>query len=195
MILASISLTQTFLKTSPYAHLIPPISTLLFHPINYIRESLSVIRLHIDYTTEKTNASRQQKILDAQKRRLYRRAHGMEDLNAEEEEGIDVRGIVPWDDGLTNKERARGGREERVTGLDVLKLGGNVGDDVDAFAKDLRDKKVQEGKDLIVVAAGAGGDGDGDGRAGVPHGSVGVGEGEMAPPQQQRKRKLFFGIW
>ncbi|KIV97733.1 hypothetical protein PV10_01444 [Exophiala mesophila] len=181
VILASITLTQTFLKTSPYGHLIPPISQFLFHPINYITESLSIIRLHIDYTTEKTNASRQQKILDAQKRRLYRRAHGMEDLNAEEEEGIDVRGIAPWDDGLTNKERARGGREERVTGLDVLNKGGKVGDDVEAFAEKMKQKRDLEHQAQSVEKVG---EGEGDG------------QGEVPPaPQQQRKRKLYFGLW
>lgn len=169
------------MKTSPYAHLIPPISTLPFHPISYIRESLAVIRLHIDYTTEQAEASRQRKVLDAQKRRLYRRAHGMEDLNAEEEEGIDVRGIVPWDDGLTNKERARGGREEAMTGRDVIAMGGQVGDDIAKFAKETKEKE----KGLAAVADGAGADGAEASGTGT----------DVPPPQQQRKRKLYFGIW
>ncbi|KEF55294.1 uncharacterized protein A1O9_08948 [Exophiala aquamarina CBS 119918] len=182
-LLASISLTQTFFKTSPYAHLIPPISTLPFHPISYIRESLSVIRLHIDYTTEQAEASRQRKVLDAQKRRLYRRAHGMEDLNAEEEEGIDVRGIAPWDDGLTNKERERGGREEVMTGRDVIAMGGKVGDDVAQFAREAKEKK-EKGMEVAAVA---------------PNGADGAktsgAETDVPPQQPQRKRKLYFGIW
>ena len=167
-LLAVITLTQTFLKTSPYAHLLPPVSSLPFHPISYVRESLSVIKLHIDYTTAQANESRQQKILDAQKRRLYRRAHGMEDLNAAEEQGIDVRGLVPWDDGLTNAERERGGREEVLTGRDVVAMGGQVGDDVNEFARRLNERreKGEEGEEIEQV--------------------------QREPP---KKRKLWLGIW
>lgn len=142
-----------------------------------------MIRLHIDYTTEQANESRQRKILDAQKRRIYRRANGMEDLNAEEEQGIDVRGIVPWDDGLTNNERASGGREERMTGREVLALGGKVGDDVGQFARDLKEKQ-DAGKQAVASGAGQ---------------NETETETEPSAPQQQqqqqRKRKLFFGIW
>lgn len=167
-ILAGITLTQTFVKTSPYAHLLPPISTLPFHPLEYIRESMAVVKLHIDYTTAQANESRQQKILDAQKRRLYRRAHGMEDLNAQEEQGIDVRGLVPWDDGLTNAERQRGGREDAVTGRDVLAKGGQLGDDVDEFARKMRERKERgEPEELLE---------------------------EQRQPER-RKRKLWLGIW
>ncbi|KIX04057.1 uncharacterized protein Z518_07610 [Rhinocladiella mackenziei CBS 650.93] len=174
-LLALITLTQTFLKTSPYAHLLPPISTLPFHPIQYAREALSVIRLHIEYTTQQTNESRQQKILDAQKRRLYRRAHGMENLDADEEQGIDVRGLVPWDDGLTNKERARGGRDVVLTGRDVVALGGQVGDDIEKFGEKLRDME-QEGVDV--------------------RGMIERERQEDVPPSSpRRKRKLWLGIW
>ena len=48
---------------------------------------------------------RAEKLLDTQKRRLYRRAHGLENLDVEEGQGVDVRGLVDWDDGLTNPER------------------------------------------------------------------------------------------
>ncbi|KAK5062793.1 hypothetical protein LTR84_004868 [Exophiala bonariae] len=179
VILASISLTVTFMKTSPFAHLIPPISSLVFHPITYIREGLSVLRLHVEYTSQQTEASRQKKILDAQKRRLYRRAHGMEDLNAEEEEGIDVRGLVPWDDGLTNNERASGGRDASLIRTDPWALkpvNGPLGAD---------GKPVEAAAAAAVVGDTAVG---GDAPAEVE---------DVTPqqPQQQRKRKLYFGIW
>lgn len=176
-ILAFITLTQTFLKTSPYAHLMPPLSSLPFHPVTYVREALSVIKLHIDYTTAQANESRQQKILDAQKRRLYRRAHGMEDLNAEEEQGIDVRGLVPWDDGLTAKERAEGGRDMPLTGRDVLAMGGKVGDDVNEFARRIKEQQQQQpGVDLET-----------DEQAQVQQ--------TQTQPPEKRKRKLWLGIW
>lgn len=65
--------------------------------------------MHKEYSDYKGNVIMARNALDVQYRRLYRRAHGMEDLNAFESQGVDVRGLVPWDDGLTNRERAAGG--------------------------------------------------------------------------------------
>ncbi|KIW77346.1 hypothetical protein Z517_09792 [Fonsecaea pedrosoi CBS 271.37] len=221
-ILACITFTQSFMRTSPYAHLIPPISSLPLHPITYVRETLSVLRLHIDYETAKTNESRQQKILDAQKRRLYRRAHGLEDLNADEDQGIDVRGLVPWDDGLTPKEREKGGRDMVLTGADVIALGGDVAsssggvlgagavsaeDDVDEFTRKLETEQAdrvrlikEKGVDAVVKA-------EAEARArGVSVQDVlrtqsqeiqddTTQQTQPQQPQQQRKRKLWLGIW
>lgn len=100
------------MQTSPFGHLVPPISSLLFHPYNYIYEWLQVTKLHMLYRTDLVTVERNKNMLDTQKRRIYRRAHGMEDLTRAEDQGIDVRGIVPWDDGLTPVERANGGRRE-----------------------------------------------------------------------------------
>ncbi len=64
--------------------------------------------MHTQYTTEQTAESRRRNIQDAQKRRLYRRAHGLEDVDIEGVgQGIDVKGLVAWDDGLTRGERER----------------------------------------------------------------------------------------
>ncbi|EXJ90851.1 hypothetical protein A1O1_03956 [Capronia coronata CBS 617.96] len=183
--LAIITMTESFVKTSPYAHLLPPLSSLPFHPITFFRESLAVVRLHIDYTTEKANESRQQKILDAQKRRLYRRAHGMENLDAEEEQGIDVRGLVPWDDGLTNKERARGGRDVVLTGRDVIEMGGTVGDDVTEFAKRVQEEQRQQHQHQQQTETG-------EAASAAPVPAVQDAEQQSQPP---RKRKLWLGIW
>jgi hypothetical protein len=98
----------SFKATSPYAHLLPPLSSMIWHPIVFFKEVGSVFKLDMDYKTAQAAESRQQNILDAQKRRLYRRANGMEDMDAEYDQGIDVRGIAPWDDGLTKRERAAG---------------------------------------------------------------------------------------
>ncbi len=100
--LSLITLTQSFLSTSPFAYLTPPLSTLPTSPLSFIRDWIAVIRMHMQYTTEQTAASRHRNIQDAQKRRLYRRAHGLEDVDKEGVgQGIDVRGLVEWDDGLT----------------------------------------------------------------------------------------------
>jgi hypothetical protein len=195
-LLAIITLTQSFLLTSPFAHLIPPISSLPLHPISYVSEWLSTIRLHVEYNSQKTAEKRHEGILDAQKRRLYRRAHGMEDLDAEEEQGIDVRGLVSWDDGLTNKERREGGRRERRTGKQVLEEGGSVGDPIGA-------SPVARG----VVELAKERDGLGTGHAvieGMKRAPEGSAEQEHAELKERfdeevvprrRKVKRWFGIW
>ena len=73
--------------------------------MEYFSEVVSTVRLHIDYKTAEAARARAEVLADTQKRRLYRRAHGMEDLNAVEGQGVDVRGLVDWDDGLTGPER------------------------------------------------------------------------------------------
>jgi len=93
----------------------------------------------------------------------------MENLNAEEDQGVDVRGIVPWDDGLTNKERARGGRDVAITGKMVMEAGGEAGEDLDEFAK--RRREEQEG--------------------GIP---MPQGDSDVEPPRK-RKPKRWLGIW
>jgi hypothetical protein len=195
-LLAIITLTQSFLLTSPFAHLIPPISSLPLHPINYVSEWLSTIRLHVDYNSQKTAESRREGVLDAQKRRLFRRAHGMEDLDSEEEQGIDVRGLVEWDDGLTNKERREGGRRQRRTGKDVLEEGGSVGDPIDSGSPKARDVSLAKQNDGL-----------GTGNAVIERmkrAPEGPAEQEYAelketfdeePQPKRRKVKRWFGIW
>ena len=155
------------MQTSPFAHLVPRIETLFWHPVTYIQDTWGVYKLHKEYEAQQVYAKRQSIIMDAQKRRLYRRAHGMENLERESDQGIDVRGLAPWDDGLTNPERRQGGREERVTGRMVLDAGG-VGKDEKELQTFRNGPKVDE---------------------------VEVEVEQQELPQQQRKRKLWLGIW
>lgn len=196
-LLAIISLTQSFLLTSPFAHLVPPISSLPLHPINYVSEWVSTVRLHVDYNSQKTAESRREGILDAQKRRLFRRAHGMEDLDAEEDQGIDVRGLVPWDDGLTNKERREGGRRERRTGKDVLQEGGQVGDPL------VRDGSPVAGPARLAKRNDGLGTGNAviEGMKQAPEGSAEQQHAELKERfdeelvPRRKKVKRWFGIW
>lgn len=176
--LALISSLQTFLHTSPYAHLVPPFSSIFLSPLTFFRESWSVFRLHLDYTTEKTAHSRAQNILDAQKRRLYRRAHGMEDLDAQEDQGVDVRGLVPWDDGLTNPERARGGRRVNIISGREWQEEGKEGETFEAYAARKRDQ-AKEMAERVAKAEAAGREQ----------------EAQEQPPPERRRRKLWLGIW
>ena len=130
-------------------------------------------------------------ILDAQKRRLYRRAHGMEDLTREEDEGVDIRGLVEWDDGLTAKERAQGGRIERRTGRMVLEEGGKVGDSLEAGGGVVAMKEGPVGREMREVGMRSG-------EAEREH--VGLkdkfeGEGEVVARPEKRRVKRWFGIW
>ena len=102
-----------------------------------------MFRLHSDYNTQQVAERRRQGILDAQKRRLYRRAHGMEDLNADEVSGVDVRGLVEWDDGLTNKERERGGQYRgEMIGAAMQEMGQRPGE---GFSELMERKRVEDG--------------------------------------------------
>ncbi|KPI43189.1 uncharacterized protein AB675_6866 [Cyphellophora attinorum] len=122
---------QTFAATSPFGHLLPAWSTLPFHPLRFFSDFWTVYIMHMDYNTEQVEFARARNVLDAQKRRIYRRAHGMEDLDRDEDQGVDVRGIVPWDDGLTKKERAAGGiGANRIKMASVIDLGPGVDKDV-----------------------------------------------------------------
>lgn len=167
---------------------------LLTSPLNYISELWSVHRLHIEYTTQRTAEHRQQKILDAQKQRLYRRAHGLEDLTAQEVSGPDVRGLVEWDDGLTGPQRERGGvYTGSMLGTSMQDMGikpGETfsqlmerrrGEEVDEAAgrtqrkiQEMEQEAREEEERLIRIGA------------------------KKAPAQQQEEKKrggLYFGIW
>lgn len=108
----------------------------------------------------------------------------MENLDAEEEQGIDVRGLVAWDDGLTNKERAQGGRKERRTGKQVLEEGGVIGDVIDA-------NPVNTTAPTNAVAHTM---------ANAPEGSAELEHSQIKDrydeePPKRRKVKKWLGIW
>lgn len=117
---------------------------LLSSPFSYFSEMLSVYRMHVDYRDEQIQEYRRQKMLDAQKQRLYRRAHGMEDLDADEVSGINVQGLVDWDDGLTNPERARGGRNIDVISGHVAE---NMGKRRDESKEEWMARRLREQED------------------------------------------------
>lgn len=104
----------------------------------------------------------------------------MEDMEAQESQGVDITGIVDWDDGLTNKERARGGR----TVFELEKRSNEV------FRKSLVDAGHVEALESVVKR----------GKEGVESGK---GEGvveeevvqELAQQPQKRKVKRWLGIW
>ncbi|KAE8145448.1 hypothetical protein BDV25DRAFT_144651 [Aspergillus avenaceus] len=77
--LATFTFTTNFRQTSPFAHLLPPWSALFSHPIDTISQALSVFRMHVQHTSLETREKRHRRVEDADKRRQYRIAHGLEE--------------------------------------------------------------------------------------------------------------------
>lgn len=77
--LATFTFTTNFKRTSPFAHLLPPWSALLSHPIDTISQAVSVYKMHVQHESMLARERRQRRIEDAEKRRRYRIAHGLEE--------------------------------------------------------------------------------------------------------------------
>ncbi|KAI0593734.1 hypothetical protein F4775DRAFT_586573 [Biscogniauxia sp. FL1348] len=76
--LAAFSFAQSFKADSPFADLIPPISELPRHPLQYLGVCLDVVRLHEEHLSAQTAEKRRRKADDLAKRNEYRKAHGLE---------------------------------------------------------------------------------------------------------------------
>lgn len=213
----------------------PSWTSLPYHPIRFFSDAMQVYVMHVDYKTEQVEFQRARNVLDTQKRRIYRRAHGMEDLDRDEDQGVDVRGIVPWDDGLTKKERAAGGiGANRIKMASTVNVG--VGMDEEAFyqaaaervskppsiadmEKEMFIRRRQEELGLSMEddpaiealnkrrteASQLGPwtptrrmdnaiNGDSEPETDVKPQEVQA-QAPQEPPQPEKKRKLYFGIW
>lgn len=166
---------------------------LLSNPLNYISELWAVHRLHIEYTTQKTAEHRQQKILDAQKQRLYRRAHGLEDLEAQEISGPDVRGLVEWDDGLTNPQRQRGGvYTGSMLGTSMQDMGIKPGE---SFSELMERRRGEEADEAVLRAQLRAKEMEAEAREEEER-LVRIGARKAPEQQEEKKRRgLYFGIW
>lgn len=76
--LATFTFMENFKRTSPFAHLMPGWSGLLSHPINTISQAVSVWKMHVQHNSVLAREKRHKRIDDAEKRRQYRVAHGLE---------------------------------------------------------------------------------------------------------------------
>ncbi|PLN81042.1 hypothetical protein BDW42DRAFT_185719 [Aspergillus taichungensis] len=106
--LATFTFTTNFRQSSPFAHLLPPWSDLLTSPFSTVSRAMSVFRMHVQHTSVQTREKRMQRVEDAEKRRQYRVAHGLEEPQPADEgeragegEGVDDQSPV-----------ARGGSEQ-----------------------------------------------------------------------------------
>ncbi|KAJ5093679.1 hypothetical protein N7456_009540 [Penicillium angulare] len=84
--LATFTFTTNFKATSPFAHLLPSWSGLLTAPFDTISQALSVYRMHVQHESMRVREQRHRRVEDAEKRRQYRVAHGLEEPNDKEKE-------------------------------------------------------------------------------------------------------------
>jgi hypothetical protein len=87
--LATFTFTTNFKASSPFAHLLPPWSGLFTSPFETISQALSVYRMHVQHESMRVREKRHARIEDAEKRRQYRVAHGLEEPAEEKEAGDD----------------------------------------------------------------------------------------------------------
>ncbi|KAJ6096476.1 hypothetical protein N7486_007222 [Penicillium sp. IBT 16267x] len=86
--LATFTFTTNFKATSPFAHLLPPWSGLLTSPFATISQALSVYRMHVQHESMRVREKRHARIEDAEKRRQYRIAHGLEEPAGEKDQPV-----------------------------------------------------------------------------------------------------------
>lgn len=58
--------------------MLPAASDLFFHPINFVRVCIEVLRLHTAAVSAETAERRKRRVDDVQKRGEFRKAHGLE---------------------------------------------------------------------------------------------------------------------
>ncbi|KAJ5645245.1 hypothetical protein N7507_011256 [Penicillium longicatenatum] len=95
--LATFTFTTNFKASSPFAHLLPPWSGLFTSPFETISQALSVYRMHVQHESMRVREKRHARIEDAEKRRQYRVAHGLEEP-AEEKEAVDDQSPIAVDE-------------------------------------------------------------------------------------------------
>ena len=76
--LAGYATITNFKRTSKFADLLPAASDLFFHPIDFFRTCIEVLRLHTAHVSAETAERRKRKVEDVQKRSEYRKKHGLE---------------------------------------------------------------------------------------------------------------------
>ncbi|OJJ47193.1 hypothetical protein ASPZODRAFT_15873 [Penicilliopsis zonata CBS 506.65] len=77
--LATFTFTTNFKRSSPFAHLLPPWSGLLSHPIDTISQAVSVFKMDVQHNSVLVREQRHKRVEDAEKRRQFRVAHGLEE--------------------------------------------------------------------------------------------------------------------
>lgn len=116
----------------------------------------------------------------------------MEDLTADEVSGPDVKGLVEWDDGLTNRERERGGvYRSEMMGVQMQEMGQRPGESYAELVERKRGEQTQMAQrreeDRVRKAEEAA-------RAEEER-LVRIGARRPEDQQERPRRKVWLGIW
>jgi hypothetical protein len=65
-------------KNSPFGDLLPPLSDVFWHPLNFFSSLTQVIKLEGERKSEETKERRRRHVDDITKRAAFQKAHGME---------------------------------------------------------------------------------------------------------------------
>lgn len=76
--LAVYSISRSFLATTVYRSELPSSTDFKFHPFQSLGQLLTVYKLHVQYESEQVAEKRRRKLEDAEKRKEFMRAHGVE---------------------------------------------------------------------------------------------------------------------
>lgn len=80
-VLTAATFVLNYTHSSPFKHLIPPLSYILENPIDYFRTWVRVIMLHEKDRNEKVIAKHTGVTDDVAKRHYFRKAHGLDKEN------------------------------------------------------------------------------------------------------------------
>lgn len=77
--LATFTFTTTFKANTPFAHLLPSWSDLIWHPFDTLGQAITVYKMDVEHKTIQAEEKRLQKFGDAYRQHRYRVAHGIKD--------------------------------------------------------------------------------------------------------------------
>jgi len=76
--LAAYTFVENFKRTSPFADLVPGVGDFATHPLQSAKLLIEVFRLSTAHKSREVAEKRTRAVDDVEKRRMYRRAHGMD---------------------------------------------------------------------------------------------------------------------
>lgn len=95
--LAVFVFTTRFKTSSPFAHLLPAWSGLLTAPFDTISQALHVYRMDVQHNSMIVREQRHRRVEDAEKRRQFRIAHGLEEPNEKDKATLDTQSPIAAD--------------------------------------------------------------------------------------------------
>lgn len=113
--LAAFTFTTNFKQTSPVANLLPSWSGMLTNPFGTVGQFITVMKMHSEHTTLEASERRKRGLADVDKRKSYRKAHGLEPDDEPEAEADDN---SPTNDGVDGSIVVAEGADAGAVGED-----------------------------------------------------------------------------